>query len=166
MTPTPANQDPTPTFPPESLSRIRVRYSECDPMGVAHHASYAPWLEIARTDFLRHGGISYAQLEQAGIFLVITRLEIKYRRPVRYDDVIDVRVQVVGGGHVKLEHTYELLLIERTPSTPGAIQAVPVELGQTLAVANTTLACVNNQGKIIALPKWLQHSPTSPAART
>ena len=163
---TSANPNPahSPTFPPESLSRIRVRYSECDPMGVAHHASYAPWLEIARTDFLRHGGISYAQLEQAGIFLVITRLEIKYRRPVRYDDVIDVRVQVVGGGHVKLEHTYELLLIERTPSmsgSRGAIQAVHTDIGHSLAIANTTLACVNAQGKIIALPKWLQHTPTS-----
>jgi hypothetical protein len=44
---------------------MRVRYAECDPMGVAHHATYLGWLEIARTELLRAGGVSYAQLEAA-----------------------------------------------------------------------------------------------------
>jgi acyl-CoA thioester hydrolase len=88
----------------QNTYRLRVRYNECDPMGVAHHAAYAPWLEIGRTELLRDSGVSYAQLEQDGVFLVIVRLTINYKRPVRYDDQIEVRTTWRGGGKVKIEH--------------------------------------------------------------
>ena len=68
-------------IPTRGEMRFRVRYAECDPMNVAHHASYAPWLEMGRTELLRQGKVSYAELEQAGVFLVVTKLELRYRRP-------------------------------------------------------------------------------------
>ena len=92
--------------------RIRVRYCECDPMGVAHHAAYAPWLEIARTEMLRESGVTYADMERAGVFLVITRLECRYRRPIYYDDLVEVRTRVVGGSKVKIQHEYEIVVVE------------------------------------------------------
>ena len=49
-------------------------------MGVVHHAAYIPWLEMGRTELLRDAGISYAQLEAAGTFLVIVKLSCSYRR--------------------------------------------------------------------------------------
>jgi len=119
-------------------------------MGVAHHAAYAPWLEIARTELLRESGVTYADLERAGVFLVITRLECKYRRPIYYDDLVEVRTTVVGGSRVKIEHTYGIVLLEdgaraRTPRAPGDI----------LTVASTTLVCVGRDGKVQPLPYWL-----------
>ncbi|MBL4702017.1 MAG: acyl-CoA thioesterase, partial [Phycisphaeraceae bacterium] len=62
---------------------IRVRYSECDPMNVAHHASYPVWMEIARTDMLRRDGTSYAQLEKQGTYFVVARMSLRYRKPAR-----------------------------------------------------------------------------------
>ena len=80
-------------------------------MGVAHHASYIPWLEMGRTELLRDSGITYAQLEAAGTLLVIVRLDVRYRRPCRYDDLLEIRTRWVGGSRVKIEHEYEVVVL-------------------------------------------------------
>lgn len=126
-------------------------------MGVAHHAAYAPWLEIARTELLRDTDVTYADLERAGIFLVITRLECRYRRPIFYDDVIEVRTRVLGGSKVKIEHDYEIVVAQdgnhaknRAPRTPGEV----------VTTAATTLVCVGSDGKVRPLPDWLVPAST------
>ncbi|MEM9372819.1 MAG: thioesterase family protein [Planctomycetota bacterium] len=146
----------TPAGAPDTSGRlaVRVRYVECDPMGVAHHASYLPWLEMGRTELLRTSGVTYGQMEADGFFLVITRCELKYRRPIRYDDVIEVRTRVEGGSRIKIRHTYELALIERNGMAPDATDpAVPVD--GVCAVATTELACVGGSGRPQQLPDWL-----------
>ena len=140
MTTREAPLTPRTPLPTAGAVRLRVRYCECDPFGVAHHASYAPWLEIARTEMLRGGGVTYRQMEQAGVFLVIARMELSYRRPIRYDDEIVVRTRVVGGSRVKLEHAYEV------------VRAGEAEV---LTTAATTLVCVGADGKVRPLPEWL-----------
>jgi acyl-CoA thioester hydrolase len=136
---------PTAPVPSEGSVRLRVRYCECDPMKVVHHAAYIPWLEIARTEILRGCGVSYAQMEESGAFLVIVKLEAKYRKPVLYDDIVEVRVRVSGGGRVKIEHEYEVVVVERG-GKPADLSA---------CVASTTLACVDGEGKLRELPDWL-----------
>lgn len=125
--------------------RLRVRYNECDPMGLAHHASYPPWLEIARTELLRTCGISYAHLEEAGVFLVITRLAINYKAPARYDNEIVISVSVTGGGRARIDHTYEVWL----DANDGRGKSL------LLATAESTLACVGADKRPRALPQWL-----------
>ncbi len=123
-------------------------------MGVAHHAAYIPWLEIGRTELLRDSGVTYAQLEEAGVFLVVAKLECRYRRPVYYDDMVEVRTKVVGGSRVKIEHEYEIVVVENGRSDSG--DRLP---GAILFAASSTLACVGKDGKIRTLPEWLV--PTS-----
>ncbi|MBI1191367.1 MAG: YbgC/FadM family acyl-CoA thioesterase [Tepidisphaera sp.] len=137
------------TPPPASGSvQVRVRYCECDPMNVAHHAAYIPWLEIGRTELLRASGVSYAQLEASGVFLVIAKLDARYRKPVFYDDVVEVRTRVAETSAVKIVHEYEVVVVEH------AGQAC-----ETLcAAASTTLACVDREGKVRQLPEWLRTS--------
>ena len=152
----------------QSAHRLRVRYNECDPMGVAHHAAYAPWLEIGRTELLRESGVSYAQLEQDGIFLVIVRVTINYKRPVRYDDQIEVRTTWRGGGKVKIEHDYEVWVLDQAAHPMGSIKqaarasasgseppASPASTPYLAATAQTTLGCIDRTGKIRPLPDWL-----------
>lgn len=134
--------------------RVRVRYVECDPMGVAHHASYLPWLEMGRTELLRTSGVTYGAMEAGGFFLVITRCEVKYRRPLRYDDVVEVRTSVESGGRIKIRHGYELVLVERNGAAPDpADPSVPAD--GVCAVATTELACVGADGRPRELPDWL-----------
>ena len=117
---------------------IRVRYVECDPMGVAHHASYLAWLEMARTELLRSSGISYADLEREGYLLVIAKLDVRYRESAAYDDELVIRCRVVGGSRVKIDHEYEVL-----------------KQGRVITAARTTLACVGRDGKVRTMPSWL-----------
>lgn len=142
---------PAAALPREGATRLRVRYGECDPMQVAHHAAYLPWLELARTDLLRAGGVSYAALEAAGVLLVIVRAEVRYRRPARYDDVLEVGVRVVGGSRVKIEHEYEVRVVEREVIGGAGVEPLPL----VIATGTTTLACVGRDGRPRELPAWL-----------
>lgn len=118
---------------------MRPRYCECDPMGVAHHSAYPIWFEIGRTELLRACGHSYADVEREGAFLAVTRLEVSYRRPARYDESLDLETALVDVGHVKIEHSYRL-----------------TRDGELLATGATTLACLDRDGRPRALPPSLQ----------
>jgi len=136
---------PSSPIPPEGETRLRVRYCECDPMGVAHHSACIPWFEIGRTELLRASGISYAHLERASIFLVITRLEVKYRAPARYDDELILVTRIDGGSRVRIDHSYELWRDAGDGRGKSAL----------LATGQSTLACVDETGRPRALPEWL-----------
>lgn len=129
------------------MVRLRVRYCECDPMNVAHHGACVAWLEIARTEMLREGGVRYAQLEAAGVFLVVAKLEARYRRPILYDDVVEVRARVTASSRAKLVHEYEVVVVER--------HGLAVAGGEPAITATTTLACVDAGGAVCAMPGWL-----------
>lgn len=155
----------TPEQPPEIVGsfRLRVRYCECDPMGVAHHASFIPWLEMGRTELLRSGGVSYADLEAAGTFLVVTKLDVRYRRPVKYDDIIEVRTHIEHVSKVKIRHRYEVALAERNGKPyadldPAADPSIPAPDGTgtgVCVVGTTELACVGADGRPKQLPEWM-----------
>jgi acyl-CoA thioester hydrolase len=114
---------------------IHVRYVECDPMGVVHHSVYPVWLEIARTELLRASGISYAELERTGVFIVVVKLSLSYRRPARYDDQLQVTARLSAA---KIEHEYE------------------VKRGdELLCTASTVLACIDRDGRPQRVPDFI-----------
>jgi acyl-CoA thioester hydrolase len=118
---------------------IRVRYAETDRMGLLHHANYLVYFEQGRTELLRQSGRTYRDLEDQGYLLVLTRVEVRYRLPARYDDLLTLRTTVTRTTAVRIEHRYELL-----------------RDGQVLAEGSSTLACVDRAGKLQAMPEWLQ----------
>lgn len=72
----------------------RVRYRECDPMGVVYHAHYVDYFEAARTEMLRATGVTYREIEQSGISMPVVDLQISYQTPALYDDLLHVLVSV------------------------------------------------------------------------
>jgi acyl-CoA thioester hydrolase len=85
---------PPAVAPDVSETLVRVNYSETDQMGVVYHARYLVWLDVARTEHLRLAGMSYRELEAAGLRLAVGEVSVRYRRPARYDDHIRVRCWV------------------------------------------------------------------------
>jgi acyl-CoA thioester hydrolase len=73
-----------------SSIELRVRYAETDQMGTAHHANYVVWCEDARTAHFRRSGISYRDLEARGLLLVVVEVQVRYRAPARYDDLLRI----------------------------------------------------------------------------
>jgi acyl-CoA thioester hydrolase len=71
-------------------SEARVIYADTDAMGVAYHGNFIKWFEIGRTEYLRQIGYPYARLEEEGIWLPVTEVVCKYKRPALCDDLLDI----------------------------------------------------------------------------
>lgn len=69
---------------------LRVRFAETDQMGVAHHAAYVVWLEAARVEWMRDRGLSYRRLEEDGVSMAVSGLDVRYRRAARFDDQLEI----------------------------------------------------------------------------
>jgi len=97
------------TAPTVSETLVRVNYSETDQMGVAYHARYLVWLDVARTEHLRRCGASYRDLETAGLRLAVSEVAIRYRQPARFDDLVRIRcwVREVGSRRVTFGYAVE-----------------------------------------------------------
>jgi acyl-CoA thioester hydrolase len=76
--------------PIRCTSEIEVRYAETDQMRVVHHANYVIWFELARTRLCALSGFHYADIEKMGFLLMVTGVEVRYRRPARYGDTVQV----------------------------------------------------------------------------
>ena len=116
---------------------FRVRYGETDRMGVVYHAEYLAWCEMGRTEYIRSLGMSYAEMEQRGVPLVVAEASIRYLAPARYDDTIRVSTVMSRLGSRGLTFDY---LITNAHS------------GQRLASASTTLVALDAAGKAITIP--------------
>lgn len=87
----------------EDRIEVRVRYSETDQMGVVYHGSYIPYFEIGRVEWLRKLGVSYKSMEENGIALPIVSMQLNYKKPARYDDVLIVKTKLKKHASVKIE---------------------------------------------------------------
>lgn len=89
--------------------QVRVRYSETDQMGVVYHGNYLPYFEIGRVEWLRNQGVSYKELESRGFALPIANININYKKPARYDDLLSIRTTFVSQSSVKIIFECEIL---------------------------------------------------------
>lgn len=89
-----------------SVSTVRVRYAETDQMGVAWHGHFLAWFEVGRTDLLRRQGTTYRALEEAGLRLPVIEAHVRFLRPARYDDVLEIRTRLaeVSGARVRFDY--------------------------------------------------------------
>jgi acyl-CoA thioester hydrolase len=127
---------------------IRVRYAETDAMGYLHHARYHVYFEMGRTELLRANGLCYRDMEARGLFYVVARVDVRFRAPARYDDVLTLTTSTTRLSPVRVDHHYELR-----------------RAGQLLTEANSTLVLVDREGRPTSLPDDLYAflSRTAPA---
>jgi len=132
----------------QNSTSIRVRYAETDQMGVAYYGAYAAWLEVGRVEFLRMHGTSYRELENEGVMLPVRNLNISYRSPARYDDLLEIKTSIeeLSGTRIAFAHEVlneterllanarvELVFISRSSRRPIRI---PEQLAERLTEGN------------------------------
>ncbi len=122
---------------PEEVE-VRVRYAETDRMGRAYHTHYLVWCEVGRTRLMRSLGTSYRELEDRGVFLPVSDLEVSFRRAAEYEDLVRVATSVERVRSRTVTFGYEL---RRRPG------------GELLARARTELVCVDADGAPRRLPE-------------
>jgi acyl-CoA thioester hydrolase len=119
--------------------QVRVRYQETDGQARVHHANYANYFELARTEMLRTAGFSYKKMEESGLLLVVAEIEIKYFLPANFDDLLQIQIKTTKAKGARIEHHYEIICE-----------------GNKLAQGRTLLACINQAGKPQPIPQHLR----------
>jgi acyl-CoA thioester hydrolase len=91
--------------------KFAVRDYECDIQGVVNNANYQHYLEHARHEFLISRGISFSQLHKEGIDLIVTKVEINYKYPLRSLDKFIIGINVRQEGNIRLVFDQTILRI-------------------------------------------------------
>jgi acyl-CoA thioester hydrolase len=119
---------------------IPVRFAECDPYGVVWHGRYALYLEQAREALTGRFGFTASKALDLGYRVPITRMEIRYRRPILADRTVRVTARL------------------RTPEVARLVVDYEIrdDLGDLLASGQTEQVVLNAEGELLlSLPSAL-----------
>ena len=90
-------------------SKLQVRYKETDQMGVVHHSNYYTWFEVGRTDFMKHMGLTYNDMEKMGLMLPVLETHCTYKQGAKYDNWIIIRTKISEFKGVRLTILYDVI---------------------------------------------------------
>lgn len=111
-------------------------------MGVVHHSVWPVWLEAARVEWLRERGFSYREMEDSGVSLAVSDLQIRYLRAARFDDLLGVTARLEEARSRRFVFSYEVRRLDD---------------GALLAEAQTRHVPTDRSGRAIRLPtEWLR----------
>jgi len=119
--------------------RHRVLYGDTDQMGIVYYANYLRFFEGARGEWIRNLGVSYAQIEEKGILLPVLEVGIRYLKPARYDDVLEIPLSV---SHTRVKVRFDYKIYRQ--GSPDA-----------LILGHTVHATVGRDGRPTRAPEWL-----------
>lgn len=117
-------------------SKLRVRYSETDKMGVVYHGNYVQYFEVGRVEYMRDIGVVYADLEKQGIGMPVVNIEINYKSPAVYDEELVIETW-----------------IEKLPTSKIIFYNKAIgETGNVVCEAQVTLVFINDEFRPIKSP--------------
>jgi acyl-CoA thioester hydrolase len=117
---------------------IVVRFAETDAQGIAHHASFVVWLEVARVGYLAEHAGGYRAIQEQGVEALTTEVNVRYLRAARFDDRLRVWARCVDLRGARFRYEY---VVERD--------------GEVVAEGSTSHAIVDRvKHRPIRLPQW------------
>jgi acyl-CoA thioester hydrolase len=120
-------------------TEARVRFAETDAQGIAHHAAYLVWFEVARIDYLARFRGGYPELRAEGIEALTIEVHVRYLAPARFDDRLTIRC---GCGELRGARFRFDYAVERN--------------GELVADGWTSHACVDpHTHRPVRVPGWL-----------
>lgn len=116
--------------------QVRVYYEDTDMAGVVYYANYLRFIERGRTELLRVAGVDQGRLRaETGVVFLVARVEIDYRRPALFDDLLTIETTVLEMGRVHVDMAQRVLRGD-----------------DALAEARVRLAAVGADGRATRLP--------------
>lgn len=121
-------------------TKIRVCYGDTDKMGVVYYGTYPRFYEIGRNELLRSYGITYREIEEAGIVYPVRDLQITFLKPAFYDDLLTIRT-----------------IVEEIPTARFTIRTqIYNERNELINHGKVVLISTNPEtGKAMKPPRWL-----------
>ena len=118
-----------------------VRYAETDQMGIVHHSHYVVWMEEGRSEYMRRNGLDYVAIEQSGLALAVTEVNVRYLAPAHYNERVTVRTRIDSLRSRALTFGYEI---------------INADTRQRLATGSVKLMLIDRQGQVVSLPDTMQ----------
>ena len=109
---------------------LRVRYNECDPLGVVFNANFLVYADIAINELWREHVGGYESMMEVGLDLAVVEANLRYFKPLRFDEVIELEATVTHIGN-------------KSMSTDVAMRIA----GDEVATATLTHVCVDSASK-------------------
>lgn len=109
---------------------VRVYYEDTDAGGVVYYANYLKFMERARTEYLRRYGLEQDVLrEQHGILFVVAGVQVDYRRPARFNDLLQVGARLDELGRSRVSFSQQVFRNEAGGEllTTGMVRAACVD---------------------------------------
>jgi acyl-CoA thioester hydrolase len=119
--------------------KIKVYYEDTDAGGVVYYGRYLGYLERARTELLAEHGVIVSDYHREGIYFVVVRVEIDYRKPARLGEIVEVTTEVT-----------------ETRNASMILKQQVLRQDALLVDALVTFACIDQKGKPIRLPANLK----------
>ena len=113
---------------------IRVRYGETDQMGYVYYGNYAQFFEVGRVEWLRSLGTDYKSLEESGIMLPVTQLNVNYLKPAKYDDLLTIKTILTKKPLVKIDFDFEITNEKKELLTTGFTRLVFMDMNKNKPV--------------------------------
>ncbi|MBR6061396.1 MAG: acyl-CoA thioesterase [Spirochaetales bacterium] len=117
----------------------KAQYHETDKMSIIHHSNYVKWMEETRVAFMDSIGYSFRRMEQTGIASPVVGITVDYKKPVEFDDDVEVRLSILKYSGAVLELGYEFFNVTK---------------GEVCTTA-TSRHCFVKDGRIVSLKKVL-----------
>ena len=128
--------DVAPNDDPAFRFTLRVYWEDTDAGGIVFYANYLKFFERARTEWLRSLGHQQEQMRvQGGVMFVVTDTTVRYLRPARLDDLIDVTVHVKHAGRAQLTLAQQAWKLIGTATVPNATPSI--DAGRVLLAEGT-----------------------------
>lgn len=113
-------------------SKFRVRFNETDPLGIVWHGHYVTYLEDGREAFGEKFGISYKDIQNAGLFAPVVKCTVDYKLPLKHGDRATIETSYVFEQAAKLHFTYKIFN----------------EMGQMMATGETIQVFTDQKGEL------------------
>jgi acyl-CoA thioester hydrolase len=127
-------------------TEVKVRFAETDAQGIAHHASFVVWLEVARVAHLARYAGGYNALRESGIEALTTEVHVRYHQAATFDETLLIGARCVDLRGARFTYEYR---IER--------------VGELVADAFTRHATVDRETyRPTRVPAWLIEAVTEP----
>jgi len=125
-----------------------VRYAETDQMGIVHHSHYVVWMEEGRSEYMRRNGLDYVAVEQSGLALAVTEINVRYLAPAHYNERVTVRTRIDSLRSRALTFGYEILNADtQQRQVDGSVKLMLIDRqGQVVSLPGSFQALLKNAG--------------------
>ena len=125
----------------------RVPFSETDAMKIVHHSNHARYLERGRIEYLRLVGLDYAGIMKRGMHFPVTELNIQYKKPLVFDEVLLIETEISKLTRVRLNFGYKVYSVPEL--APSSLSDAPFDGGKPSFTGESFHCCVNDEGRPI-----------------